>query len=209
MFHGFSWIFIHFHLFSWISSIFMGTTSHGYGFLARLSATAPEVTICDYPETSRLPRLAAFVHGLYAQRHGHLAGEPTGGEPTGGAHRRRTKVTKCGKKMRFTMVKHGSPEFLRVSGCKVDLPAHESHELQRNINKSRPDAPMAPGYAYRHHRHSRHAADRPAAWGKVAAMQEVLQDAGGFNSESVATCGNLWDVMNQPSWSCLETSSGP
>lgn len=29
-----------------------------------------KVTICDYPSDSLLPRLASFVHGLYAQHHG-------------------------------------------------------------------------------------------------------------------------------------------
>lgn len=31
-----------------------------------------EVTICDYPSDSLLPRLASFVHGLYAQHHGDV-----------------------------------------------------------------------------------------------------------------------------------------
>ena len=42
-------------------------------------AAMAEVTICDYPETSMLPRLAAFVHGVYAQRHGHLEHRGRGG----------------------------------------------------------------------------------------------------------------------------------
>ena len=42
------------------------------GWLPMQPRPAPKVTICDYPETSMLPRLAAFVHGVYAQRHGHL-----------------------------------------------------------------------------------------------------------------------------------------
>ena len=29
------------------------------------------VTICDYPEDALLPKLAAFVHGMYAHRHGY------------------------------------------------------------------------------------------------------------------------------------------
>ena len=32
------------------------------------------------------------------------------------------------------------------------------------------------GYAYLHYRDARHASGRPAAWGKVAAMREALED---------------------------------
>lgn len=65
-------------------------------------ASVVMVTICDYPSDSLLPRLASFVHGLYAQHH---------------------------------------------------------------------------GYAYRHHRSAyRSAENRPAAWGKILAMQDALQE---------------------------------
>ena len=37
-------------------------------------------------------------------------------------------------------------------------------------------ATLRHGYAYLHHRDSHHASGRPAAWGKVAAMQEALKD---------------------------------
>lgn len=36
---------------------------------ARNSPRLALVTICDYPEASQLPRWAAFVHGIYAQKH--------------------------------------------------------------------------------------------------------------------------------------------
>eukprot|EP00435_Cladocopium_sp_Y103_P028929 s186_g7.t1 len=82
-------------------------------------ASVVMVTICNYPEDSMLPRLAAFVHGIYAQR-----------------------------------------------------------------------------YAYRHHRHSRHASDRPAAWGKVAAMQEALQD-GPYNWALWVDCDLFFMDLNK------------
>ena len=55
-------------------------------------AAMAEVTICDYPEGSMLPRLAAFVHGVYAQRHGHLEHRGRGGGYRGGNPKKCSKM---------------------------------------------------------------------------------------------------------------------